>query len=711
VGVTVNRRLREITVVHNDAMHWRESSKVLVNGARRLLGTKVSTVEAAGLVHSTIAIGPSFETSLLPRTTIQQAVATGLAGAISYGLTATMQSTVEAIADRIIGGRSSSEHVRRALVLTADLAALAGAVTARRLLRQHPDEGITRAAARTASFRLATGAAAGAIAVSVDGAVDSVTGHHDSGTVSLPVVLGTGAAVGTTLHLARSRRLLDTAAETDQYGTPVRQASMVQPTQALAVGAGVSILLYGLSRIEDAVATGVGEVVSIAVPSARPVSKAIGHVVALGGLGLAVERAIAIATSATERAGSAVEPAYRTRPSSDVVSGGPRSKVDWSTIGREGRRFVNMALTAEEIQDVTGEPATDPIRVFVGYQSAPSPNSRAFLAMQELEEFGAFDRSYIAVYSATGSGYVNYVASESVEMMTGGDVAGVCLQYSVRPSFLSLDRVGTAWESTLALLTALAWRVRSMPADKRPKILLFGESLGSQAAQDVFRKEGTEGFDILDVSSSLFLGTPYASKWRRDWLKNPQSVDPQGIVVEVQSAAEFEKLPVAKAERARVVLLTHGNDPIPKFGPMLTIQRPYWLSDKHPRPAGVPADMRWFPLFSFILVGIDLLNADNVTPGEFDAFAHDYRKDIPEMIRLAYGFDVPPARMERIERALRERELEWAERRVVAENLDKAEQRVRETLAEWGVDHTVVPNVVTPERDIEPDPYRVTPNS
>ena len=295
--------------------------------------------------------------------------------------------------------------------------------------------------------------------------------------------------------------------------------------------------------------------------------------------------------------------------------------------------------------------------------------------------------------------------------MTGGNVAGVCLQYSVRPSFLSLDRVGTAWESTLALLTALAWRIRSIPANKRPKILLFGESLGSQAAQDVFRKEGTEGFDILDISSSLFLGTPYASKWRRDWLKNPQEVDPQGIVVEVQSATEFEQLPTDQAERARVVLLTHGNDPIPKFGPILTIQRPYWLSDKQPRPAGVPADMRWFPIFSFILVGIDLLNADNVTPGEFDAYAHDYRKDIPEMIRLAYGFDVPPARMERIERALRERELEWAERRVVAENLDKAEQRVRDTLAEWGVDHTVVPKVVTPERAVEPDPYRVIPNS
>ncbi|MAT61673.1 MAG: hypothetical protein CMH41_08560 [Micrococcales bacterium] len=687
-------------------MQWRESGKAMANIGYRLLRARVSTVEAAGLVHSTAAISPSFETSLLPRTTVQQAVATGLAGAISYGLTATLQSSLEAIADRAIGGYQRSEHLRRAAVLAADVTAFGMALSVRKVLRQHDDEGIWRAAARTASFRVATGAAAGAVAVSVDGAVDTVRGRHDSGTVNLPVVLTTGAAAATALHLARSRRLLDTATDTDQYGIPVRNASLVQPLQAIAVGTGVSLLLYGLSRVEDAVASGVGAAVGWALPGLSPAAKAIGHGVALGGLALGIERAIAIATAATERAGSAIEPAYRSRPTSASVSGGPRSKIDWSTIGREGRRFVNMTLSAGDIEEVTGEPATDPIRVFVGYESAPSPNSRAYLAMQELERFGAFDRPYIVVYSATGSGYVNYVASESVELMTGGDVAGVCVQYSVRPSFLSLDRVGTAWESTLALLTALAWRIRSMPEADQPKVLLFGESLGSQAALDVFEKEGTAGFDILDIDRALFLGTPYASKWRRDWLHNPEEIDPAGMVVEVQSAKEFEDLPAELSQAARVVLLTHGNDPIPKFGPILTIQRPYWLSDEYPRPDGVPEGMRWFPLFSFVLVGLDLLNADDVTPGVFDAYAHDYRKDIPEIVRLSYGFDVEPATMERIERALRQRELEWAERRIVAEKLDNAEQQIRATLADWGVDHTVLPNVVAPVKATEPDPYR-----
>ena len=699
------------SVVHNDAMQWRGSGKAIANLSQRLLRTQVSTVEAAGLVHSTASISPSFETSLLPRTTVQQAVATGLAGAISYGLTATLQSSLEAIADRAIGGRHDNEHLRRAAVLTADITAFGTAVVVRRLLRQRDHESVWRAVARTVSFRVATGAAAGAVAVSVDGAVDTVRGQHDSGTVNLPVVLTTGAAAATGLHLARSRRLLDTATDIDQFGIPVRNASLVQPTQAIAVGAGVSVLLYGLSRVEDVVASGVGSAIGWAVPGLRPAAKAIGHGVALGGLALTIERAIAVATAATERAGSAIEPAYRSRPTSPNVSGGPRSSIDWSTIGREGRRFVNMTLTAADIEGITEEPAVEPIRVFVGYESAPSPNSRAYLAMEELERFGAFDRPYIVVYSATGSGYVNYVASESVELMTGGNVAGVCVQYSVRPSFLSLDRVGTAWESTLALLTALAWRIKSMPEASRPKVLLFGESLGSQAALDVFEKEGTAGFDILDIDHALFLGTPYASKWRRDWLSDPEEVDPDGMVVEVQSAQEFEALSADISQKARVVLLTHGNDPIPKFGPILTVQRPYWLSDEYPRPNGVPEGMRWFPLISFILVGIDLLNADDVTPGIFDAYGHDYRKDIPQMIRLSYGFDVSPAKMERIERALRHRELEWAERRIVAEKLDSAEQQIRATLADWGVDHTVLPNLVAPVKSTEPDPYRAAAKS
>ena len=118
--------------------------------------------------------------------------------------------------------------------------------------------------------------------------------------------------------------------------------------------------------------------------------------------------------------------------------------------------------------------------------------------------------------------------------------------------------------------------------------------------------------------------------------------------------------------------------------------------------------MRFWPLFTFLLVGIDLLNADNVVPGKFEAYAHDYRKDIPEMIRQGFHMPVSDETMARIQKALRERERLWAERRVVAETLQDAEETLRAKLDEWGVDHKVIPNLVAPRRDVAPDPFEAT---
>ncbi len=686
------------------AMDWRTWAERGLTIGRRVLSTDVSTVEAAGLLHGMASIGPSFDKSLLPRTTIQQAAATGIIGAINYGLTTTQQSLLEAVADRVVDFERLEGRplAKRGIIFAADTVGVAVGLAAAQVLRQRPDETLWRAGARTAAYRGAMGAASGALAVGIDGAYDAVTRSKTPGTVNAPLIMAMGAAAGAGIHFLRSRRLLDTAAETDQYGDPVRPASLVQPVRAVVVGAGVSVGLYLGSRVESLVARGIAGTVRWAVPATGPVAGFIGHAVLLGGAAVAIERTISYVNDMTETAGSAIEPAYRSRPDSPFVSGGTNSEVDWATIGREGRRFVNMALTAPEITEVTGEAAVDPIRAFVGYDSAESPNARAFLAMAELERLGAFEREVICVYSPTGSGYVNYVAAETVEFLTGGDCAGVCIQYSVRPSFLSLDRVGTAWESTLALLTALAWKTRSMPADRRPRILLFGESLGSQAAQDVFEKEGVAGYDILQIDRALFVGTPYASQWRRQWLRDPAAMDPAGLVVEVDGPDRYT---AGDADSSRVTLLTHGNDPIPKFGPRLAIQRPPWLGDGD-RPPGVPTDMRYWPLFTFLLTGIDLLNADHVVPGTFEAYAHDYRQDIPEMVRLAFGLPVSDEVMTRIEKALRKRELAWAQRRVVADTLEEAEETLRAKLDAWGVDHKVVPNIVMPRRDVAPDPYQ-----
>lgn len=350
----------------------------------------------------------------------------------------------------------------------------------------------------------------------------------------------------------------------------------------------------------------------------------------------------------------------------------------------------------------------NPIRAYVGLGTDISPSRRAARAVKELDLLGGFDRKYIAVYFPTGTGYVNYVALEALEYFTDGDVASVAIQYSLRPSSLSLGNVGTARESNLLLLTRIAERLNAMPEAERPKVLLFGESLGSLGGQDVLEPEGTEDLDLLCVSQAIFLGTPYASKWRQRWLAHPEVVDPQGIVAEVQNFVEWKALPPQQRERNRVLLLTHNNDPIPKFGAPLIIQEPSWLGPPAQRPPGIPREMVYMPGLTFLAVAVDLLNANGVVPGPFRSYAHDYRADLAEIISAAYRLPVEPHVMEAVERALRRREMLWAERRATSQTLAQAEGRVREKMLEFGIDATSIPSFVRPTLPANPDPYAVS---
>ena len=62
--------------------------------------------------------------------------------------------------------------------------------------------------------------------------------------------------------------------------------------------------------------------------------------------------------------------------------------------------------------------------------------------------------------SPTGTGYVNYCAVAAAEYLTLGDIATVTLQYSKRPSPLSLGRIGAAREQNRLLLLHVLDRLR-----------------------------------------------------------------------------------------------------------------------------------------------------------------------------------------------------------------------------------------------------------
>ena len=174
-------------------------------------------------------------------------------------------------------------------------------------------------------------------------------------------------------------------------------------------------------------------------------------------------------------------------------SGGPTSGVSWESIGREGRAFIASGPTAADISAVVGDPDTvEPVRAFVGLETAPTAGERAQIAVEELRKLGGFDRTAIAVAGTTGSGWIDAKAANALEYATHGDVAIVTTQYSYLPSWLSfLADQSRAASNAETLITALRVELDGLPADQRPELYVFGESLGAfSTRQRVHQRRG-----------------------------------------------------------------------------------------------------------------------------------------------------------------------------------------------------------------------------
>ena len=564
-----------------------------------------------------------------------------------------------------------------------------------RLLPPRPGEPVRRAVLRTAGHRAATVGAASLVVGAIDAADEYAAGHgHDGG---LARGLGSSGARLVGLGIAswsigRYHRNADPGVLPPPFdpltGTPGEHAaggalvvdSQPPVAKSLALGVVVGAVLEGIAFADSTLSHLVAAGVRRLSQDSSPYAGAAGHLVSLGVLAGGVLAGVEYANRRAEFGGAGIEAAYTAPPEVRTVSGGPASGIQWSTLSREGVRFVNMALTPREIADTTGVPPDQvraPVRAFAGLASAASVDARVDLVMEDLERLGAFDRSLICVASPTGSGYVNYVAVETLEYLTRGDCATVALQYSLRPSFLSMDRVATGREQNRALFHALEWRLRAMPADGRPRLVGFGESLGAQTMQDAFLSEGAQGFHRVGVDRALFLGTPATSKWAEQWRLLPEAADAGAEIVEIASYDEWLAAGSRDREANRYFLLSHHEDPITRFEPALAVQQPPWLGPPPQRPPGVPRSTHWHPLTTFFLTGIDMVNAMNVVPGSFMARGHDYRADLARMVSVAFGLPVGEPELLSIERALRRREAEWAERRRAAEQLQRAKETAK----------------------------------
>ena len=233
------------------------------------------------------------------------------------------------------------------------------------------------------------------------------------------------------------------------------------------------------------------------------------------------------------RANEKVDPGYATPPPSPLMSGHDDSLVEFEDLGQQGRRYVNDVATPELIEEVMQEPAVaQPIRVYIGYNTEPVyPTGRAELALAELDRTGAFDRSYLLLVAPTGTGWVDHTMIEAAELLSRGDIATCCIQYGRFPSFLSIQKVATGRAQFRLLLWGVKQRLQAMPPEKRPKVLVFGESLGAWASSDVVMYQGIGGFDHYGIDKALWFGLPGLAKWSRNGMARGAShLVPEGTV-------------------------------------------------------------------------------------------------------------------------------------------------------------------------------------
>ena len=314
-------------------------------------------------------------------------------------------------------------------------------------------------------------------------------------------------------------------------------------------------------------------------------------------------------------------------PTSALRSGGPGSQVSWSSLGHQGRIFVGNGPTVAQLTEFNKAPATEPIRAYAGLNSASGIRATAQLAADELERKGGLKRKLIGVATTTGTGWVNAAEADSLEYMYNGDTALVSMQYSYLPSWLSfLVDKENARQAGEALFEAVDEKVRALPEAQRPRIVVFGESLGSFGGEAPFLRPNNI---IARTDGALFSGPTFNNTMRDFITDNRDPGSPEWLPIfddgaNVRFAARAENLgrPDKPWGSPRIAYLQHASDPIAWWTPELLFAQPDWL--REPRGYDVSGDMYWIPVVTFLQVAADMAVAVNVPDGH----GHHYVKDV-----------------------------------------------------------------------------------
>ncbi|MFE3838327.1 alpha/beta hydrolase [Pseudogemmobacter sonorensis] len=344
-------------------------------------------------------------------------------------------------------------------------------------------------------------------------------------------------------------------------------------------------------------------------------------------------------------------PAEQAAPSDPLKSGSAQSLVAWDDLGAAGRDWVLSLPDAGDIAAISGQ-GMEPLRIYVGLNAAPDAEARAALALEEAIRVGAFEREVLVIATPTGTGWMDPAAFRPLDHLTGGDVATVAVQYSYLPSWLSLwvqPEYGA--DSARALFHAIHGHWRELPEDSRPRLYLFGLSLGA--------RNGEISATLPDLvaappQGALWVGAPFASSSWQQVMELRRMDSPvwaplvgDGSMIRVTTQENRLDRAAAPWGPMRVVYLEYPSDPIVYFSPSVLWRAPQWLAP--PRAPDVSPGLRWFPVVTFLQLAFDMATATSAPPGYGHVYAaRDYLTAWDEVL----GSETPPERLERLRRML-----------------------------------------------------------
>lgn len=318
------------------------------------------------------------------------------------------------------------------------------------------------------------------------------------------------------------------------------------------------------------------------------------------------------------------------RPTDPGKPGSAASLLDWNGLGRRGRQFIASGPAKADISAFSQREALEPIRVYAGLNSAETVDERARLALEELKRAGGFDRSVLIIATPTGTGFVDPAAMDTVEYLLHGDVASVALQYSYLSSWLSLlVEADFGRESAHALFREVYHYWTSLPRDKRPKLYLYGLSLGALNSD--------LSADLLNVigdpfQGALWSGPPFLSgTWSmatRD--RNPSSPVwlprfRDGSIIRFTAQNNALDMEGATWGKMRIVYLQYASDPVTFFDPLSFYRAPAWMAE--PRGPDVSPQLRWYPVVTFLQLVVDMATATTTPKGYGHVYAPEHHID------------------------------------------------------------------------------------